>query len=143
MGSTIWREARAEDIPALLTLLDRTKLRWPAIDTIEAYEKKLDHDPLSIIVLEKRNDNGRELVGMVMTVFDPWVSIVYHLAVDPAHQRQGHGATLMDMATRNLRFRGAQYICGYIMEENTASRALFEKLGFHEIPGVVAAAKKT
>ncbi|GAA4141216.1 GNAT family N-acetyltransferase [Actinomadura keratinilytica] len=59
-----------------------------------------------------------------------------HLHIDllPEHQRQGHGRTLMRTFLDALRRKGVRAVHLGMVTANTAARAFYDRLGFHEIP---------
>ena len=54
------------------------------------------------------------------------------LAVDPAHQRQGHGQKLLASFEAEAMKRGAQVAFLEVAEDNTAARALYQSAGYSE-----------
>ena len=59
-----------------------------------------------------------------------------HLHIDllPSHQRMGHGRELMDALFAALRSAGVPAVHLGMVTANTAARAFYDRLGFHEIP---------
>jgi ribosomal protein S18 acetylase RimI-like enzyme len=59
-----------------------------------------------------------------------------HLHIDllPSHQRAGHGRTLIHTFLRALNHRGVEAVHLGMVTANTAARAFYDRLGFHEIP---------
>ncbi|HEU5155404.1 MAG TPA: GNAT family N-acetyltransferase [Streptosporangiaceae bacterium] len=59
-----------------------------------------------------------------------------HLHIDllPPYQRQGHGRALMRTFLSALRHRGVPAVHLGLATANTAARAFYDRLGFHEIP---------
>jgi ribosomal protein S18 acetylase RimI-like enzyme len=59
-----------------------------------------------------------------------------HLHIDllPSHQRMGHGRELMDALFAALRSAGVARVHLGMVTANTAARAFYDRLGFHEIP---------
>jgi ribosomal protein S18 acetylase RimI-like enzyme len=59
-----------------------------------------------------------------------------HLHIDllPAYQRQGHGHTLMRTFLSALRHKHVPAVHLGMVTTNTAARAFYDRLGFHEIP---------
>jgi ribosomal protein S18 acetylase RimI-like enzyme len=120
------RSAVAGDVPRLLELLKVTELFAESCDTEEAFQKKLAHDPDSIIVLESES----EVIGMVVTIYDPWASFLWHLAIDPEHQAWGLGHHLANEAEARLRARGTSCVCGYVSTKNASSLSFFKRRGY-------------
>jgi ribosomal protein S18 acetylase RimI-like enzyme len=124
------RNATAEDVPRLIELLKVTELFAESCDTEEAFQKKLAHDPDSIIVLESES----EVIGMVVTIYDPWASFLWHLAIDPEHQAWGLGHHLANEAEARLRARGTSCVCGYVSTKNASSLSFFKRRGYEVFP---------
>ena len=59
-----------------------------------------------------------------------------HLHIDllPSHQRMGHGRELMDALFAALRSAEVPRVHLGMVTANTAARAFYDRLGFHEIP---------
>ncbi|EDY46565.1 acetyltransferase [Streptomyces sp. SPB074] len=59
-----------------------------------------------------------------------------HLHIDllPAHQRRGHGRTLLRAHLGALAERGVSRVHLGMVTANTPARAFYDRLGFHEIP---------
>jgi ribosomal protein S18 acetylase RimI-like enzyme len=79
---------------------------------------------------------GSEPRGLVVLRFRPsiWTPglecYIAELYVQPEHRRQGLGLALMNAALDAARNRGADYIEVATSEDDTAARALYERLGF-------------
>jgi ribosomal protein S18 acetylase RimI-like enzyme len=99
-------------------------------DTEETFQRKLAHDSESIQVLYC----GGEIVGMVILVYDPWASFVWHVAVKPICQGHGFGKMLVSRAEEIVRSRGGKLACAYVLDHNRASRKMFAKMGYSEYP---------
>lgn len=126
-GYTV-RSCQPEDLARLIELLKVTDLFWEIGDSEEVFREKLMYDPDSIIVLEC---NSR-IIGMVTTVYDPWASFMWHLAIDPAYQGRGLGHLLADEAERRLTVRGTTGVSGYVLPTNKHSRSFCRKRGYTE-----------
>lgn len=135
----LMRNANIEDIPRLIELLKTTELFSESCDTEEAFKNKLKHDQNSIIVLEIE---GR-VVGMVVTIYDPWASFLWHLAIDPEHQAWGLGHHLANEAESRLRARGTTSMCGYIRKNNASSLSFFRRRGYQVFPADIHPIEKT
>jgi ribosomal protein S18 acetylase RimI-like enzyme len=134
----IVRSCLPADLPRLIELLKATGLFWEGGDSVEIFQRKLVHDPESIIVLE----HAGAIIGMVLIIFDPWVSFMWHLALDRSHQGQGLGNMLADEAERRLWARGAVSVNGIVFPTNRNSRSFFKNRGYDEFaPPIMAIIK--
>jgi ribosomal protein S18 acetylase RimI-like enzyme len=120
------RDCRPEDLPRFVELLKVVGLFWATGDSEATFRKKIAHDPGSILVLECAG----ELIGGVLTTYDPWASFIWHIAIDPAYQGQGLGNRLADEAERRLRERGTTSVNGYVLPSNRNSLSFFKKRGY-------------
>jgi ribosomal protein S18 acetylase RimI-like enzyme len=122
------RPATEKDLPAVIDLLRQVGLWNEGHESLETLRRKLAHDPQSILVMGHRY----LLMGTAFLVFDPWCSLIYHLAIHPQLRGRGLGRRLMQQAERRLRSRGAATISSYVVEGNQVSRRLAKKMGFDE-----------
>lgn len=67
---------------------------------------------------------GGDLAGAAVATFDGWRAYIYHVAVAPAHRRQGIGHELMASAEQYLLSAGARYVYVMVNQENTEGLAL-------------------
>jgi ribosomal protein S18 acetylase RimI-like enzyme len=122
------RSARTADCKQFVELLKSTDLFVPEVDNEGAFQRKLAHDPESILVVEHQGN----VVGMAMLIYDPWASTIWHFAVAAEYQRMGCGTALLHEAERRLRSRGTQLSFGYVLEGNMKSRNFFRREGYVE-----------
>ena len=123
------RACKPEECHSLVRILRETNLLSSA-DTEEAFRKKLYHDRESIQIFYC----GGEVVGMVIFVYDPWASFIWHLAIRPVCQGHGFGRRLIKKAEEIVARRGGRLTCAYILEGNKNSRRTFQKSGYREYP---------
>ena len=88
------RNYKDADFPQLKELLKATGIYYEPLDKREIFQKKIEHDPASIIIAE---DTGG-IIGIVFIIYDPWNSFVYHLGVHPDCRGKGLANELMDEA---------------------------------------------
>lgn len=131
------RRASAQDIPRLIQIWKDTKLFWPAGDRVEALKAMFAHDADSALVLE----HEKNIVGVVLSIFSPWYSSVWHGAIDPAWQGRGLFSLLLEEASSRLWKRGAHAIGGYIEPQNERSLNVLKSFGF-EVEGPVLPVSK-
>ena len=70
------------------------------------------------------------VVASAMAGFDGHRGWVYYLAVDPAHQRAGHGRALMHEVERLLAERGCPKLNLQVRSDNTEVIDFYRKLGY-------------
>src|SRR3569623_408794 len=97
------REFRLADYEAVKMLWREAGLTLKPSDELPEIKKKLERDPELFLVAE---DQG-QLVGAVIGAWDGRRGFIYHLAIEPARQRQGLGLQLMQEVEKRLAQRGA------------------------------------
>jgi len=95
-------------------------------DTRAALELKLTRDPDLFLVAEV---DGR-IVGAVLGGFDGRRGLIYHLAVDAAHQRQGIASALMDELEHRLAAKGCRKVYLLVIPNNAAALAFYQQRGW-------------
>ena len=122
------RCCQLEEVPRLIELLKEADMRWEECDTEVILQNKIWSEFDSILVAV----DGDRLVGVVITICDPWISFVFHLCVHPEYQRQGIATQLCEEAERRLKENGAKIVVGYVYPKNKQSRELLKKAGYQE-----------
>jgi len=120
------RDYEDKDFPKLENVLKASGIFYAPLDTRGIIGRKITHDPQSIIIAEKAG----QLVGTVFMIYDPWVSLIYHLGVHPDHREEGIGTQLMDEAERRFHSRGIKNVTLFIEEENPKAVEFYEKRGW-------------
>ena len=122
------RRLTIDDHAAILALWQRAGLhsiRPEGRDSRSEFEKQLAGGQIAIGL----EGNGR-LIGVVLATNDTRKGWINRLAIDPDYRRKGYGEQLACAAEEALREAGMKLIAAFIEEGNTASLALFEKLGY-------------
>ena len=122
------RHLTIADYEAMLVLWQRAGLKTikpTGRDSRSEFEKQLAGGQIAIGLVE----DGR-LIGVVLATNDTRKGWINRLAIDPDYRRQGYGEQLARAAEEALRGAGLKLIAAFIEEGNTASLALFEKLGY-------------
>ncbi len=132
------RDCRPEDLPRFVELLKAANLFWEIGDNEATFRKKITHDPGSMLVLE----SAGKIISGVLTTYDPWASFIWHIAIDPAYQKQGLGHLLAEEAERRLRARGTTSVNAYVLPSNRDSLAFFGKRGYEPFCGHVIPIEK-
>ncbi len=122
------RRLRLSDYAAILEVFEETGL----------HPRVRGRDSRKAIAAQLRsNENvylgafdGERLVGTVFGTHDTRKGWVNRLAVLPEYRHRGIAQRLVRAAERGLRQRGIQMFAALIDSDNTASRALFSKMGY-------------
>jgi len=77
------------------------------------------------------------IVASVMVGHDGHRGWIYYLAVDPAHQRMGHGERLVREAEEWLIARGVRKLQLMVRESNRGVLEFYHRIGFEQGPVVV------
>jgi ribosomal-protein-alanine N-acetyltransferase len=73
------------------------------------------------------------LLGYFVLMVAAGEAHLLNLSVAPAHQRKGHGATLLREASAIARLRGARGIFLEVRPSNAGAQALYSRFGFRRI----------
>ena len=134
------RRLRSDDHAAVLALWQRAGLhsiRPEGRDSQAEFEKQLAGGQIAIGLEE-----GGSLIGVVLATNDTRKGWINRLAIDPDYRRKGYGEQLACAAEEALRGAGMKLIAAFIEDGNTASLALFEKLGYAVHPKIVYVSKR-
>ena len=130
-------QANKNDVPAIISLWEKTKLTRPWNDPAKDIELSLNADTSTIFTARK---NG-SIVGSAMTGYDGHRGWIYYLAVDPDCQKQGIGKRLYNEAYRWLKEQGAPKFQILIRNDNEDVVSFYEKLGFEKSTSLLMARK--
>jgi ribosomal protein S18 acetylase RimI-like enzyme len=112
-----------QDYDKIRNIFERCGIYRTEIDGEDNINLKIKHSPDSIIVAEE----NKSLIGTVFIIFDPWLSLIYHLAVDPDYQHKGIGTKLMSEAELRLKNKGARKIVIYVEKKNKNAINFYKK----------------
>jgi [ribosomal protein S18]-alanine N-acetyltransferase len=76
---------------------------------------------------------GEALVGYFVLLVAAGEAHLLNLSVATAHQRRGHGSTLLREAMRLARERGAAHLFLEVRPSNEGGRALYNRFGFRQV----------
>ena len=98
-------------------------VRFSRSDVPSEIEKKVARDPDLFLVAEI----SAEIIGTIIGGFDGRRGMVYHLAVAPAHRRNGVAEALLRELEKRLIAKGCIRAFLLVHAENAEARALYEK----------------
>jgi ribosomal protein S18 acetylase RimI-like enzyme len=132
-----YREAEQRDVPALVAIVLRCDATAGWLETVPPApheETRLaGHiaDPEHWVLIAAEADEPRGFTS-VRAGRDPAAGHIANLFVDPPHWGRGIGGALVERAMEAMRARG--YTRGELTTEvdNFRSRALYERLGWHD-----------
>lgn len=129
-----------DDYPAVLALWQTA---GPGIevrpsDALAEIAKKMKRDPDLFWVAEE----GGAVVGVIMGAWDGRRGWLHHLAVAEGHRGQGIASALVHQVEQRLRAKGCLKVNLLVRASNTAARRLYERLGYVEMPMLVAMGKE-
>jgi ribosomal protein S18 acetylase RimI-like enzyme len=73
-----------------------------------------------------------EVVASAMAGYDGHRGSIYYLAVDPAHQRQGHARAIMAEVERRLTAQGCPKLNLMVRRDNSAAVGFYQRIGYDE-----------
>jgi ribosomal protein S18 acetylase RimI-like enzyme len=120
------RPYRPADEAAVVALWQACGLTRPWNDPRQDIATKLTTQPELFLV----GTVDETPMASAMAGFDGHRGWVYYLAVDPAHQRAGHGRTLMHEVERLLAERGCPKLNLQVRSDNAAVIDFYRKLGY-------------
>jgi len=125
------RLATEADIPRLVPMINAAFLvetflegTRTDLDRLSAYFRKGE-----FLLAE---DASGQLIGSIYTELRPPRGYLGMLAIDPAHQRAGHGRTLMAAGEEYLRGKGCQAVDICVIAWRTELPPIYRKLGYVE-----------
>lgn len=77
--------------------------------------------------------SGAGLLGYFVLLVAAGEGHLLNLSIAAAHQRHGHGSTLLADAMRMARGRGAQQLFLEVRPSNSGAKALYGRFGFREV----------
>ena len=134
------RRLTSDDFDAVLALWQRAGLhsiRPEGRDSRWEFERQLVGGQIAIGLEE-----DGQLIGVVLATHDTRKGWINRLAIDPNQRRQGHGEQLIHAAESALFEIGMKVIAALIEDDNAASLALFEKLGYAAQRDIVYVSKR-
>jgi ribosomal protein S18 acetylase RimI-like enzyme len=81
-------------------------------------------------------------VGSVIGGWDGRRGWIYHLAVEPEHQRQGIGAGLVREVEKRLVAKGAKKVNAQVYKWNERSSQFFKAIGYETQPDLIMIGKQ-
>lgn len=134
------RRLTIEDYEAVIALWQRAGLqtvRPTGRDSRSEFEKQLQCGQI-VIGLE----DGDKLIGVVVATNDTRKGWINRIAIDPDYRRRGYGEQLVQAAEAALSELGLKIMAALIEDDNKASLALFNKLGYGPHPEVHYVSKR-
>jgi ribosomal protein S18 acetylase RimI-like enzyme len=114
------------DAPAVIALWEACGLTRPWNDPVKDIARKLGVQRELFLV----GETDGALMASAMVGYDGHRGWVNYLAVHPDHQRQGHGARLMQQAEQGLLSLGCPKINMQIRASNAQVLAFYRRLGY-------------
>jgi len=124
------RAMRERDLDEVVLIEETTGLnRWG----YDAYCRELHANPNAIMLVARRLDGDREIMGF----FAGWIIEdelhVNNVASGVEHRRIGVGRSLMESALDEARLRGARFALLEVRASNSAAQSLYRRLGFKQV----------
>jgi ribosomal protein S18 acetylase RimI-like enzyme len=119
------RHAEPADADAVIALWHACELTRPWNDPVADFARALACPTSTVLLLERDG----AIIGSVMAGYEGHRGWLYYLAVDPAHQRQGHARALVAGACAFLHAQGCPKVELMVRTGNPAA-AMYERLGW-------------
>lgn len=121
------------DLSAVIRLWDTAGpgVQLSPSDEPDELKKKLERDPDLFLVAE---DDDGQVIGSVLGGYDGRRGLVYHLAVEAPHRRQGIGRALMEALEARLREKGCYKSYLLVAPENQAALDFYNEQGWEKMP---------
>jgi len=125
------RLATEADIPRLVPMINAAFLVETFLEGTRTDLERLSAYFLKGELLLAEDASG-QLIGSIYTELRPPRGYLGMLAIDPAHQRAGHGRTLMLAGEEYLRGKGCVAVDICVIEWRTELPPIYRKLGYVE-----------
>ena len=125
------RLATEADIPRLVPMINAAFLVETFLEGTRTDLERLSAYFLKGELLLAEDASG-QLIGSIYTELRPPRGYLGMLAIDPAHQRAGHGRTLMAAGEEYLRGKGCQAVDICVIAWRTELPPIYRKLGYVE-----------
>ncbi len=132
------REFQISEYAVVFNLWKRAGLQIRPGDEPEDIRLKLQRDPDLFLVAEEE----AQIIGTVMGAWDGRRGWIYHLAVDPDHQRKGVGAILVKEIENRLLAKGAKRVNAQVLKSNRQSLEFFRATGYETRPDLMMVGKQ-
>jgi len=126
------RQLELDDYDELLALWQRAglhSLRPQGRDSRDSLARQLASGVQTILGLEADG----QLAGAIVATHDSRKGWINRLVVDPDYRRRGYAVRLIAAAEEMLREQGMHIIAVLIEDDNSASLALFQQVGYVEM----------
>ena len=132
------RVFKIEDYPIVRSLWQTAGLTIRPGDELEDIKLKLQRDPDLFLVAEE----DERIVGSVIGVWDGRRGWIYHLAVNPEHQRKRIGVGLVREVEKRLVAKGAKKVNAQVYKWNERSSEFFKAIGYEAQPDLIMIGKQ-
>ena len=132
------REFNIDDYPVVRDLWQTAGLIFRPGDELKDVRLKLERDPDLFLVAEE----DERIVGSVIGGWDGRRGWIYHLAVNPEHQRKGIGGRLVREVEKRLVAKGAKKVNAQVYKWNEKSSNFFKAIGYETQPDLIMIGKQ-
>jgi ribosomal protein S18 acetylase RimI-like enzyme len=132
------REFKIEDYEIVRGLWQTAGLTLRQGDEIDDVKLKLQRDPDLFLVAEE----DERILGSVIGGWDGRRGWIYHLAVNPEHQRKGIGVGLVREVEKRLIAKGAKKVNAQVYRWNERSSEFFKAIGYDAQPDLIMIGKQ-
>lgn len=120
------RSIQLSDYVSVTQLLGNVLTKSCYEETMEVFSRQLSWDSdLMLVALD-----NHQVIGIIMGTIDNNNGYFYRIAVDPVHQRQGIGKSLIDNLEKRFHQRKVNKILITVDSHNEPLLPLYESLGY-------------
>jgi len=126
------RRARPDDAPAIATLVNRAYEKYVARIGRKPRPMTADYDAAVLKHQVWVVENGGAVVAALELIPEKDVLLIENIAVDPAHQGEGLGRTLLAFAEAEAQRQGFPALRLYTNEKMTENITLYTRCGYRK-----------
>lgn len=99
-------------------------------DEQEKIAQLLNHNPGLLLIVKNEN----QIIGSVLGTTDGRRGYIYHLAIDPAFQKQNLGSELIEELFHRFQKQGIDKVHGFVLNTNETVTHFYEQHGCYRRP---------
>lgn len=131
------RSYQESDYSKVKHLLKKSGFYSKQLDSKDILTSKIRDDSESIIVAVEE----KRIIGIIYIIYDPWVSLVFHLGVLPEYMGKGVAHKLMDEAEKRLKARGILRPTLFVEKDNSEMIDFYKDRGWNVLFNVTGMEK--
>ncbi len=104
----------------------------PVDDSREGIARYLKRNPTTCFLayVNEETENGKKIVGVILTGHDGRRALIHHMCVHPDYRRQKIAHMLVEQAEDALRKEGISKVFGLVFKDNDVANNFWEEQGY-------------